>query len=74
MQTNICQLISPAAPRRADSTHEEVEYYDVESSTYDPAFDVPDLSDTEGDNFLHVQEDRVSQWRQDSQQPSNIVR
>lgn len=47
---------------------EKTEFYDMDS-TYDPAFDVPDLSDTEGDHLrdFHAEE-LVSQWRHENQQ------
>ena len=56
------------------------ECYDEESQyTYDPAYDVPDLSDTEGDNYVasgllaQTQEDRVNQWREETHQPNRLV-
>lgn len=57
--------------------------YDVESQfTYDAAYDVPDLSDAEGDNLSSSgvvpplppgQQDRVNQWREDTHHPNRLA-
>jgi len=39
------------------------------SSKYDPAYDIPDLSDAEGDNLSEAQQELISNWREENQQP-----
>lgn len=75
MQTTLCKIISPGAGANAGECGEREDDYDVDSTTYDPAYDVPDLSDTEEEENLNgLQEERLTQWRQDTQQLSSTTR
>lgn len=78
LQSNLCEEM--IRPSHRDKPHPAAgSHLDTESLGYDPALDVPDLSDLEGDNYSHVaapylslnqsqsQEDRVNQWREDTQ-------
>ncbi|KAF6017651.1 hypothetical protein EB796_024048 [Bugula neritina] len=68
--TQLCQTISPKTHLHdSDGYIARGDNFDAVSSKYDPAYDIPDLSDAEGDNLSEAQQELISNWREENQQP-----